>query len=85
MTVDLGDLLLQEIAVCRKLAPTKARIERSDWRTAGIVDKAIDMLAIGTPHDEVNAFLRDRMVPVEVIRRVLAGFGVRRHHEKRGV
>jgi len=60
----------------------KARIERSDWRTAGIVDKAIDMLAIGTMHEEVNAFLRDRMVPVEVIRRVLAGFGVRRHHEK---
>ena len=85
MTVDLGDLLLQEIAVCRKLTLTKARIERSDWRTAGIVDKAIDMLMIGTPHDEVNAFLRDRMVPVEVIRRVLAGFGVRRHHEKRGV
>lgn len=83
--MDSGDLLLREIAVCKKSTLTKTRIERSDWRTAGIVDKAIDMLAIGTVHEEVNAFLRDRMVPVEVIRRVLAGLGVRRHHEKRGV
>lgn len=83
--MDLGDLLLQEIADCKKLALTKPHFVRSDWRTADIVDKAIDMLATGKLHDEVNAFLRDRMVPVEVIRRVLAGFGVRRHHERKPV
>ena len=83
--MDLGDLLLQEIADCKKLAMTKPHSARYDWRTAGIVDKAIDMLATGKLHDEVNTFLRDRMVPVEVIRRVLAGFGARRHHERKPV
>ena len=65
--MDSGDLLLREIAVCKKSTLTKARIERSDWRTAQVVDEAMDRLATGALHDEAASFLRDKMVSPAVM------------------
>ena len=69
--MDSGDLLLREIAVCKKSTLTKARIERSDWRTAQVVDEAMDRLATGALHDEAASFLRDKMVSPAVMARRL--------------
>ena len=46
----------------------KAQIERSDWRTAGIVDKAIDMLA-----DSIVSHSKTSQRTVEEIDQIKAG------------
>lgn len=56
--------------------------DREDWVTAQYVDDAIDMLACGVSHDTVRAMMFNKMVPVYIQRRVLAGHAVRRHREK---
>jgi hypothetical protein len=54
-------------------------VSRTDWTMAQRVDDAIDMLVTGASHDKVQTFMRDKLIPVPVQRRVLAGQAVRRH------
>lgn len=59
-----------------------AWVSRTDWTTAQRVDAAIDMLSVGTSHEKVQAYMREKLVPVPVQRRVLAGQAVRRHIDR---
>ena len=70
--MDRGDLQLQQMAEAR-------RVERRDWRTAQIVDRAIEMLAKMMPHRDVQVFMTENLVPLNVQLRVLAGHAVSRH------
>lgn len=70
--MDRGDLQLQQMAETR-------RVGRLDWRTAQIVDRAIEMLAKMTLHHDVQAFMTENLVPLNVQLRVLAGHAVSRH------
>lgn len=56
--------------------------DREDWVTAQYVDNAIDMLAQGQSHASVQTMLLNKLVPLYIQRRVLAGQAVRRHKEK---
>lgn len=57
--------------------------DREDWVTAQHVDAALDMLATGADHGQVQTFMLRKLVPIAVQRRVLAGHAARRHLEKK--
>lgn len=60
-----------------------AQTPREAWGTAQFVDDIIDFLKCGGDHGEAQRRMTDRLLPVAIQRRILAGGGAIRHQERK--